>query len=84
LLREVDSAIERMQAGTFGICETCHDPIENDTRPRRWLPCRSIQSTLGPQVQQALPEMSAGAWKVETSNMQIRFSVANRMHEERL
>jgi sigma-B regulation protein RsbU (phosphoserine phosphatase) len=30
LLREVDSALERMQAGTFGMCETCHDSIEAD------------------------------------------------------
>ncbi len=30
LLGEVDSALERMEAGSFGICETCHDPIEKD------------------------------------------------------
>lgn len=30
LLYEVDAALERMEAGTFGICETCHDEIEND------------------------------------------------------
>jgi sigma-B regulation protein RsbU (phosphoserine phosphatase) len=30
LLHEVDAALERMNAGTFGICETCHDTIEND------------------------------------------------------
>ena len=30
LLEEVDSALERMDAGTYGICETCHEPIEND------------------------------------------------------
>jgi len=30
LLDEVDSALERMKAGTFGICETCHDPIEKE------------------------------------------------------
>ena len=30
LLTEVDSALERMQDGTFGICETCHDTIEKD------------------------------------------------------
>jgi sigma-B regulation protein RsbU (phosphoserine phosphatase) len=30
LLNEVDSALERVKAGTFGICETCHDPIEKD------------------------------------------------------
>ena len=30
LLSEVDSALERMESGTFGICETCHDTIEKD------------------------------------------------------
>jgi phosphoserine phosphatase RsbU/P len=30
LLREVDSALERMSAGTYGICEVCHDTIEKD------------------------------------------------------
>jgi sigma-B regulation protein RsbU (phosphoserine phosphatase) len=30
LLNEVDSALERMRAGTFGICETCHETIEKD------------------------------------------------------
>lgn len=28
LLQEVDAALGRMDAGTFGLCETCHDPIE--------------------------------------------------------
>jgi len=30
LLREVDSALDRMAAGTYGLCEECHDPIEKD------------------------------------------------------
>lgn len=30
LLSEVDAALARMDAGTYGICETCHDPIEAD------------------------------------------------------
>jgi len=30
LLASVDSALSRLQKGTFGICETCHDPIEAD------------------------------------------------------
>jgi len=30
LLREVDSALERLAAGTYGLCETCHDTIERD------------------------------------------------------
>lgn len=30
LLREIDAALLRMDAGTFGICATCADPIEMD------------------------------------------------------
>ena len=30
LLHEVDSALERMKQGTWGICEVCHDPVEGD------------------------------------------------------
>jgi Prokaryotic dksA/traR C4-type zinc finger len=30
LLQEVDAALGRMNAGTFGLCATCHDPIESD------------------------------------------------------
>ncbi|MGE5325591.1 MAG: SpoIIE family protein phosphatase [Deltaproteobacteria bacterium] len=30
LLREVDSALERMEKGTYGICEACHDPVETE------------------------------------------------------
>jgi sigma-B regulation protein RsbU (phosphoserine phosphatase) len=30
LLREVDGALERFAAGTYGMCETCHDTVERD------------------------------------------------------
>jgi len=30
LLHDVDAALERVDAGTFGLCEECHDPIEHD------------------------------------------------------
>jgi serine phosphatase RsbU (regulator of sigma subunit) len=30
LLRDVDAALSRLQDGTFGICEACHEPIEAD------------------------------------------------------
>src|SRR5687768_9060665 len=30
LLREVDAALERIARGTYGFCETCHDPIDPD------------------------------------------------------
>ncbi|HEV2945915.1 MAG TPA: SpoIIE family protein phosphatase [Gemmataceae bacterium] len=53
LLREVDSALERMQAGTFGICETCHDAIENDRLLVDPL-CRNCIDHLSPAEQRAL------------------------------
>jgi len=30
LLKEVDAALSRLDSGTFGICETCHEAIEGD------------------------------------------------------
>ena len=30
LLREVDSAVQRMEQGTYGICESCHDAVEKE------------------------------------------------------
>ena len=30
LLQQVDAALDRMDRGTYGICETCHDPIEEE------------------------------------------------------
>ena len=30
LLREVDSALKRMDEGSYGLCEECHDPVEKD------------------------------------------------------
>ncbi|MBI4484665.1 MAG: SpoIIE family protein phosphatase [Acidobacteria bacterium] len=30
LLQEVDAALERMEAGTFGLCEACAEPIETE------------------------------------------------------
>jgi phosphoserine phosphatase RsbU/P len=30
LLQEVDSAVQRMEAGTYGICDECHEAIEKE------------------------------------------------------
>lgn len=30
LLQEVDAALERLDAGNYGLCEVCHDPIETE------------------------------------------------------
>lgn len=33
LLHEVDVALEKMQKGTYGLCEACHEPIEKGRLP---------------------------------------------------
>jgi sigma-B regulation protein RsbU (phosphoserine phosphatase) len=30
LLREVDTALQRMDDGTYGLCDLCHEPVETD------------------------------------------------------
>ena len=30
LIAEIDAALERIDSGSYGICETCHDTIESD------------------------------------------------------
>ena len=30
LLKEVDAALDRMTSGSYGLCEECHEPIEQD------------------------------------------------------
>jgi len=30
LLHEVDSALERMAKGSYGVCQECHEPVEQD------------------------------------------------------
>jgi sigma-B regulation protein RsbU (phosphoserine phosphatase) len=30
LLAEIDAALEKMEGGSYGLCETCHEPIEAD------------------------------------------------------
>ena len=30
LLQEVDSALARMDNGTYGLCKACHEPIESE------------------------------------------------------
>ncbi len=79
LLGEVDAALARMDDGSYGLCEVCHDPIETE----RLLADPLVRFCLGdltPQQQQALQEdlelaariqrgllpsiLDAGAWEV--------------------
>ena len=80
LLDEVDAALARMDDGTYGLCEVCHDPIE----PERLIADPVVRLCLGDltqQQQEALEEdlelavhiqrgllpptnLEAGGWKV--------------------
>jgi len=53
LLEEVDSALQRIDRGTFGICEVCHDSVEED-RLRDNPLIRVCLGCLTPKQQQAL------------------------------
>ena len=80
LLSEVDAALGRIDGGTYGICETCHDPVEkerllNDPLVRFCIDHltqeeqRALQSDLelAARIQQGLlppPELSAAGWQV--------------------
>jgi sigma-B regulation protein RsbU (phosphoserine phosphatase) len=80
LLEEVDAALNRLDDGSYGLCEVCHDPIE----PERLLADPLVRFCLGDltaQQQEALADdlelavriqrgllppsnLDAGAWKV--------------------
>jgi sigma-B regulation protein RsbU (phosphoserine phosphatase) len=53
LIEEIDAALERMTAGTFGLCETCHDPIEEARIVRDPL-CRNCLDHLSAAERRAL------------------------------
>jgi len=80
LLNEVDAALERMDRGTYGICETCHEPVEADRLLMDPL-TRFCLDHLNPEQQRALehdlelaasiqrgllprPELSFAGWQV--------------------
>jgi sigma-B regulation protein RsbU (phosphoserine phosphatase) len=79
LLREVDCALERMDKGSYGICDECHEAIEKErlladplvrycldhlTQPQRAALQRDLD--LAAEVQRNLlpqPNLRAGAWE---------------------
>ncbi len=65
LLEEVDAALHRMDVGTYGLCEVCHDPVE----PERLLADPLTRFCLGdltPREQRALEEDLELASQIQT------------------
>ena len=65
LLREVDSALQRMDNGTFGICDVCHDPVETERLIADPL-TRLCIDHLSPNEQRALEDDLALAGQIQT------------------
>ncbi|MEJ2079623.1 MAG: SpoIIE family protein phosphatase [Acidobacteriota bacterium] len=42
LLKEVDAALERLDDGSFGLCDVCHEPIETDRLLANPLTCTCL------------------------------------------
>ena len=55
LLEEVDAALHRMDTGTYGLCEVCHDPVETERLIADPLTCFCLDH-LTPREQRALEE----------------------------
>ncbi len=55
LLLEVDAALERMESGTYGLCEECHEAIEKDRLIADPLTCYCLDHLTSAQ-QRALEE----------------------------
>ncbi|HVP36455.1 MAG TPA: SpoIIE family protein phosphatase [Terriglobales bacterium] len=64
LLKEVDSALERVDNGTYGLCEVCHEPIEEEALITDPL-IRVCLGHLTPAQQQSLEQDLSQAAKIQ-------------------
>lgn len=65
LLAEVDDALQRMEAGTYGLCDVCHDPVETGRLIANPL-TRLCLDHLTPREQRALEDDLALAAQIQT------------------
>jgi phosphoserine phosphatase RsbU/P len=65
LLQEVDAALHRMDIGTYGLCEVCHDPVETERLIADPL-TRFCLGDLTPREQRALEEDLELASQIQT------------------
>jgi len=64
LLDDVDFALQRLDRGTYGLCETCHDPIEPERLAADPL-LRFCIDHLDSAQREALEEDIALAWRIQ-------------------
>lgn len=63
LLREVDAALQKMEHGTYGICETCHDPIEPD------------RLAIDPLIRNCLDHLSSAEQRALERDLDLAFQI---------
>jgi len=77
LLNEVDAALSRMESGTYGICESCHEPIETDRLLVDPL-LRFCLPHLTPAQQRAFEEDLNLAWQIQRGLLPSRDFVSGK------
>jgi len=65
LLHEVDAALSRMNDGTYGICETCHDSIENE------------RLLVDPLIRNCIDHLSAAEQRALERDLDLAYQVQN-------
>jgi sigma-B regulation protein RsbU (phosphoserine phosphatase) len=71
LLREVDAALERLQQGSYGLCEACHDPIEED------------RLTANPLLRYCLPHLTSEEQHALEEDLDLAFRIQNELLPQR-
>jgi sigma-B regulation protein RsbU (phosphoserine phosphatase) len=79
LLQEVDAALERVDTGTFGWCDVCHEPIEADTLLRDPL-VRVCLECLTPHERQRLERDLEAAAQIQAGLLPPREQTQNGWH----
>jgi len=77
LLKEVDAALSRMESGTYGICESCHEPIETERLLVDPL-LRFCLPHLTPAQQRAFEEDLNLAWQIQRGLLPARDFVSGK------
>jgi sigma-B regulation protein RsbU (phosphoserine phosphatase) len=67
LLHEVDAALARLDQGTFGLCETCHDPIEAD------------RLEVNPLVRFCIDHMNAAEMRAHERDLELAAQIQSRL-----
>ena len=67
LLREVDLALEKMNNGTYGLCETCHDSIERN------------RLAVDPLIRNCIDHLSDAEQRTLERDLDLAYNVQNNL-----